>query len=80
MEPTAQKTQPERKTLYVIEVGTHLSPAIAQWFAGHTVENLENGQARLTGWFEDQAALFGVLLQLRDLSIPLISVNPVRTS
>ena len=35
------------------------------------------GQASLTGNFTDQAQLHGLLDQLRDLGIHLISVNPV---
>jgi hypothetical protein len=77
MKTTPKKTQPERKMLFVIEVGAQLSPGFTGWFTELTIENQENGQACLTGSFEDQAALFGVLLKLRDLSIPLISVNPL---
>ena len=35
------------------------------------------GQASLTGNFTDQAQLHGLLDQLRDLGIHLVSVNPV---
>jgi hypothetical protein len=35
------------------------------------------GQTSLTGNFTDQAQLHGLLDQLRDLGIQLISVNPV---
>jgi hypothetical protein len=35
------------------------------------------GQTTLTGDFADQAQLHGLLSQLRDLGIYLISVNPV---
>ena len=35
------------------------------------------GQTSLTGTFADQAQLHGLLDQLRDLGIHLISVNPV---
>jgi len=35
------------------------------------------GQTSLTGNFADQAQLHGLLDQLRDLGIQLISVNPV---
>jgi len=37
----------------------------------------EPGQTSLTGNFADQAQLHGLLDQLRDLGIHLISVNPV---
>lgn len=35
------------------------------------------GQSSLTGMFQDPAALHGLLDRLRDLGIPLVSVNPV---
>jgi hypothetical protein len=38
------------------------------------------GQTSLTGNFADQAQLHGLLDQLRDLGIHLISVNPRRSS
>jgi len=36
-----------------------------------------DGTSSLTGTFTDQAQLHGFLDRLRDLGIPLVSVNPV---
>jgi nucleoid-associated protein YejK len=46
-----------------------------------TFEHLEleanGGESSLTGTFADQAQLHGLLDRLQDLSIPIVSVNPV---
>ncbi len=34
-----------------------------------------NGDTRLTGPVADQAALFGLLKRVRDLGVPLLSIN-----
>jgi hypothetical protein len=39
--------------------------------------NSQRGESSLTGTFADQAQLHGLLDRLRDLGIPIVSVNPV---
>ena len=56
-----------------------LSPEWGVVFNGLEVICLPNGNTCLSGFLPDQAALYGLLMQLRDLGIPLISVNPVST-
>jgi hypothetical protein len=53
-------------------LGEHLASAF-----GHLELDSRPGQTALTGTFADQAQLHGLLDQLRDLGIHLISVNPV---
>jgi hypothetical protein len=36
-----------------------------------------NGETVLSGSLRDQAALFGVVLKVRDLGLTLLSVNPI---
>jgi hypothetical protein len=62
---------------YEIRVGCHLDDRWCEWFEGFTVTNLENGEALLAGPVVDQAALYGVLMRMQSLSVPLISVNRV---
>jgi hypothetical protein len=64
-------------TTYQIRIKGHLSPQWSEWFAGLTIANLPHGEAELMGTLGDQAALFGVLLRIRDLGLPLLSVNPI---
>ena len=47
------------------------------WFEGLTVTLEENGDTLLTGMVIDQAALYGLLKRIRDLGMPLLSVNSV---
>jgi len=47
----------------------------AQWFDGMTVKGCENGETILIGPVADQAALYGLLSRLRDLALPLLSLN-----
>jgi predicted ester cyclase len=64
-------------TCYEIHVQNHLSSQWADWFEGVTIANHPNGQATLSGPFQDQAALFGALDKLRDLNLSLIAVRRV---
>jgi NAD(P)-dependent dehydrogenase (short-subunit alcohol dehydrogenase family) len=47
----------------------------ARWFPGFSLRRSQGGESLLRGPLPDQAALFGVLHRLRDLAIPLRSVN-----
>lgn len=59
---------------YEIIVSGELHPDWSQWFEGFEVE--ADGEAtRLVGQVIDQPALHGVLAGLRDLGIPIVSVN-----
>ena len=69
---------PDPPMVYQIRVRSHLGPDWADWFEGLTVTCEENGDMLLTGPVIDQAALHGLLKKVRDLGMPLISVNPVQ--
>jgi hypothetical protein len=62
---------------YQIRIKGHLDDAWAEWFEGLTIENEEGGEALLTGYLSDQAALHGVLNRINNLGLVLISVNAV---
>jgi NAD(P)-dependent dehydrogenase (short-subunit alcohol dehydrogenase family) len=47
----------------------------SKWFPGMSMRREKNGETVLRGPLPDQAALFGVLHRLRDLAIPLRSVE-----
>ena len=63
-------------TYYSITVWGHLDAYWAPWFDGLTVTNRPNGEAILAGPIIDQAALYGVLVKIRDLGLPLVAVQP----
>ncbi len=61
--------------IYQIRLRGHLGPQWAEWFGGLAVTPQEDGDTLLTGPVVDQAALYGLLKKVRDLGLPLISVN-----
>lgn len=60
---------------YQIHVVGHLSDRWADWFGGLTITNQPDGEAVLSGQLPDQAALYGVLNQIRNIGLTLISLN-----
>ena len=57
----------------------HLSPQWTTWFLeGLTITLDATGDTLLTGPLCDQAALHGVFRKLRDVGLPLVSVNRMR--
>jgi hypothetical protein len=53
----------------------HLTPAWAETFEGMRLIPQPDGSTRISGKVADQAALYGLLMRLRDLGLRLISVN-----
>ncbi len=64
--------------LYEIRIRGHLTDRWANWFEGLTITREDNGDTLLTGPVVDQAALYGLLRKVRDLGMPLLSVNRVK--
>jgi len=60
---------------YEIRIKGHLDHRWADWFEGLTITLEDTGETLLTGPVVDQAALHGLLRKVRDLGMPLISVN-----
>jgi hypothetical protein len=61
--------------VYQIRIKGHLGREWTEWFGGLTITLEDNGNTLLTGPVVDQAALHGVLRKVRDLGMPLVSVN-----
>jgi hypothetical protein len=46
-----------------------------EWLGDVSIQYTEMDDTILTGYFPDQAALYGLIAKLRDLGVKLISVN-----
>ena len=65
---------------YHIRVRGHLDDRWSDWLGGLTIQRRDDGTTVLAGSVVDQAALHGVLASIRDLGLPLLSVNRVDES
>ena len=64
--------------LYQVRLKGHLNDRWTDWFGDVTITLEDNGITILTCPLMDQAALHGLLKRVRDLGIPLLSVNCVQ--
>ena len=76
----AEITDTGQPTIYQIRVKSHLGSDWTDWFGGLMITLEADGNTLLTGPVVDQAALYGVLKKVRDLGMPLVSVNPVQSN
>lgn len=67
----------EKHTVYEIKIEGHFDERWVDWFEGLTFTHESDGTTTLLGPLTDQAALHGVLNGIRDLSLPLISVQRI---
>ena len=52
----------------------------SEWLDGLAITHTTEGETVLTGSAIDQSALYGLIARLRDLGLPLVSVNPSETN
>jgi hypothetical protein len=71
-------TAPGQPPVYEIRLKGHLGSQWTDWFEGLAVIPAEDGETLLTGPVADQAALYGLLKKVRNLGMPLVSVNRVQ--
>ena len=64
----------EKMPVYEIQVKGHLDSRWSEWFGGLQVSN-EGDQTILSGTLRDQSALHGVLDQVGDLGLTVITVR-----
>jgi hypothetical protein len=62
---------------YEIRIAGHLDAHWADWFDGMSITLEEDGATLLSGPVPDQPALYGLLRKVRDLGLPLVSVNQI---
>ena len=72
-DPTSSNIQ-----VYEIRLQGQLEARWQAWFDGLSISLDEHGNTLLSGPLADQAALHGLLKKVRDLGLPLLSVNQVQ--
>jgi hypothetical protein len=65
--------------IYEIKVKGQLDPYWSEWFDDLAMTYDEQGHTILSGSLIDQAALHGLLVKIRDMGLPLISVNQINS-
>ncbi len=73
---SARRHEPAR---YQIRMQGHLASRWAAWFDGMAMTTHADGTTVLEGPVVDQAALHGLLAQLRDVGLPLLSDTQLDT-
>jgi hypothetical protein len=71
--------QNKEAMIYQIRIDGQLDRQWTDWFEGLTITQEADGKTVLTGHVVDQSALHGLLKKVRDLGMPLISVNRIET-
>ena len=66
-----------QRNFYEIRVKGCLDVDWAAWFSGLEMTNVGEDETLLSGELPDQSALHGLLAQVRDLNLTLISVQRV---
>jgi hypothetical protein len=72
------KNNPDQPLVYQIMIKGHLDHQWTDWFEGLTITLDDDGNTLLSGPVVDQAALHGLLKKVRDLGMPLVSVNRMK--
>jgi len=68
---------PDHPTIYEIRLKGQLDQQWTDWFSGLAITPEDNGDTLLCGPIVDQAALHGLLRKVRDLGMPLLSIQQV---
>jgi len=66
--------------VYCITIKGHLESEWSEWFDGLTITKVDSGETILSGPIVDQTALHGVLIKIRDLGLPLLSLTRIETN
>ena len=62
---------------YEFRIKGHLNDRWSDWLGGLAIQLQEDGTSVLVGQVVDQAALHGVIVRIRDLGLPLLSLRRV---
>ena len=67
----------DERATYHIRVRGNLEERWSDWFDGFTITPQTDDETLLIGAVADQAALHGLLAKIRDLGLPLLSLEQV---
>lgn len=73
-------TRPGKPSVYQIRVQGYLGAQWKKWFQDATITLEDRGETLITCRVVDQAALHGLLKKVRDLGMPLLSVQRIDPS
>ncbi len=54
----------------------HLAPQWSEWLDGLTINHTSDGMTILRGEVRDQAALYGLIIRIRDMGAEIIALMP----
>lgn len=60
---------------YEIKIEGQVDPQWSEWLGGLAINHNGSGNTLLIGEIPDQAALHGILVKIRDLGLPLVSLR-----
>jgi len=63
------------EAIYEIKIGGILDESWSEWMDGLSITPTVDGNTVLAGPIRDQCALHGLLVKIRDLGLPLVSVE-----
>lgn len=66
---------PDQPSVFQIRIKGHLGHEWTDWFDGMAITLEDDGNTLLTGSVADQATLHGLIKKVRDLGMPLVSIN-----
>jgi len=70
-----EKIEKTQTSNFMIEIDGHLGDQRSRQFEALRVENLTDGRTLISGSCRDQAELFGMLIVIRDMGLPLLSIQ-----
>ena len=70
-----QMPAPDQPSVFQIRIKGHLGHQWTDWFDGMAITLEDDGNTLLTGPVADQATLHGLIKKVRDLGMPLVSID-----
>ena len=66
---------PDQTSVFQIRIKGHLGHQWTDWFDGMAITLEDDGNTLLTGPVADQSTLHGLIKKVRDLGMPLVSID-----